>query len=256
MTLLETRNLDVTVAGIRVCRGLDLRIRPGECWGLLGRNGAGKTTLLHTLAGLRAPDAGAIRLGGDPMGELSRREIARRLGLLFQDTETSFPATVMEAALAGRHPHLGRWGWEGAEDRRLTEAALRAVGLDGMHRRRIETLSGGEQRRLAIATLLAQDPALALLDEPTNHLDPNHQTGMLRLLQKRMQSGGRAMLLILHDINLALRFCDHLLLLFGGGETLQGPASRVARREHLERLYGCRVAEIPGGPHGPVYLPA
>jgi len=255
-TLLKTTALSVEIGGKTVCAQLDVSIDAGQRWGLLGINGVGKTTLLHTLAGLRAPAQGNIHLGGALLDELPRRHIAQHIGVLLQHDNDAFPGTVLETVLTGRHPWLGQWQWEGEQDRMLASAALKDVGLDGFEQRQLNTLSGGERRRLALATLFTQDPKLFLLDEPTNHLDPHHQISLLGLLDQRVAdaANGQASLMILHDINLATRFCDHLILLFGEGETLRGPAKDILNIETLTRLYGHPVIAVDG-PNGPVYLP-
>jgi iron complex transport system ATP-binding protein len=254
MRLLETQGLEIEVGGQRLCRGLDLRLEPGQCWALLGRNGAGKTSLLHTLAGLRPACGGEIVLEGQPLARLGRRQIARRLGLMFQDSADPFPASVLETALLGRHPHLGPWGREDAEQLELARRALAQVGLEALEQRQVASLSGGERRRLALASLLTQDPRLALLDEPVNHLDLPQQQLQLQLLRRRCAQG-KAVLMVLHDINLALRFCTHLLLLYGDGRHDQGPSEQVAERERLERLYGHPLVELEG-PRGRLLVPA
>jgi iron complex transport system ATP-binding protein len=254
MSRLEAKQLGVRIGAVEVCNRLDLRINEGETWGVLGRNGAGKTTLLHTLAGLRRPALGCVMLDGTPLPRLSRRRIARHIGVLPQDHEDAFPASVLETALIGRHPYLGPLQWEGATDYAAARAALRAVGLEGMEARGIATLSGGERRRLGIATLLAQDPHVLLLDEPTNHLDFHHRILILDLLTERTRAGAKSMLLVLHDPNLAVRYCDHFLLLYDGGETLQGTAAEVLTQPNLERLYGHPLQALPG-PRGTVWLP-
>jgi ABC-type cobalamin/Fe3+-siderophores transport system ATPase subunit len=124
--ILAARGLDVTIAGKRICDGLDLTVAAGDCWAILGRNGAGKTTLLHTLAGLRAPAAGTIELLGRSVSVMTRRELARLRGVLPQDDSDAFPATVLETVLIGRHPHLSRWQWEGPDDIRVARDALEA----------------------------------------------------------------------------------------------------------------------------------
>ena len=151
MYLLETRDLRVQIADTLVCQGLDLQIEPGQCWGLLGRNGVGKTTLLHTLAGLHPAIEGQVLLNGNDIMGLPRQHVACHLGLLPQDSKDPFPATVFETALIGRHPHLGRWGWEGVKDHQQARDALAACGLGDLEKRQTQTLSGGERRRLAIA---------------------------------------------------------------------------------------------------------
>ena len=254
MARLETSGLDVHIGTTRVCRQLDLHFNAGERWAILGRNGAGKTTLLHTLAGLRRPDNGTVKLDGATLDTLSRQRVARRIGVLLQDHLDAFPANVMETVLIGRHPYLGALQWEGPDDYAMARAALHAVGLDGMEDRNVATLSGGERRRLGIATLLTQDPAVLLLDEPTNHLDVHQQIRILDLLQSRAQAEHKTLLLVMHDLNLALRYCDRFLLLFGAGETAQGSADVVLTRPILERLYGHPMYALQG-PQGPVWLP-
>jgi iron complex transport system ATP-binding protein len=251
---LEARGLAVTIAGKTVCRSLDLALAPGQCWALLGVNGVGKTTLLHTLGGLRPPAGGEVRLLGQPLAHLPRRAIARRLGLVLQAPSDTFPATVLDTALIGRHPHLGPWGWETQADRQQARGALATVGLAGLEGRDVVSLSGGERRRLAIATWLTQDPLVGLLDEPLSHLDLAHQVRLMAHLAGLAREGGKALLMALHDVNLAARFCDHALLLLGEGEALAGPAGTVLLREHLQRAYGYPLLEL-ATPHGAAWLP-
>jgi iron complex transport system ATP-binding protein len=254
MPRLEAQQLDIRIGGIDICRRLDLHIDAGQSWGVLGRNGSGKTTLLHTLAGLRTPEGGGVHLDGLALSSLGRRSIARQIGLLPQDHQDAFPASVMETVLIGRHPHLRPLEWERTADYAAARDALRAVGLENMESRAIATLSGGERRRLGIATLLVQDPRVLLLDEPTNHMDLHHQILILDLLRARALSGAKSLVLVLHDPNLALRFCDHFLLLYGDGETLQGSAAAVLTQPNLERLYGHRLESLQS-PRGTVWLP-
>jgi len=234
---LGTRQLTVTAGERVLIRDLDLVLEAGQRWAILGPNGSGKTTLLHTLAGLRPPLSGHMELDGRPLETLERREIARRLGLMPQDTPDPFPATVLETALIGRHPHLSRWQWEGPADRRLALAALETVGLADSAHRSVSSLSGGERRRLAFATLLVQDPPLLLLDEPTNHLDFPHQHAVLRQVSQLTRQG-RCAAMSLHDVNLASRYCSHALFLHGDGRSEQGTIGEMLTSAKLERLYG------------------
>ncbi len=254
MTLLETNALEVVIGSTTVCHDLDLAINAGERWCILGRNGAGKTTLLLTLAGLRPPQSGNIALRQQPLSALSRRQVARQLGILFQEQADVFPANVLDTVLTGRHPWLGPLQWESDTDRAKARTALQAVGLADIEQRVITTLSGGERRRLGIATLLTQDPQLLLLDEPTNHLDVHHQIRTLQLLGDLAADGNRALLLVMHDLNLATRYCDRFLLLFGDGETTQGDATAVLTRPNLERLYQHPLLPLQG-PQGQVWIP-
>ena len=250
MSLLSCTGLDVSIAGIRVARNLELELRAGEIWGLLGPNGAGKTTLLKSLAGLVAPDAGTVHLGGEDIASMSRRQVAQRLGMLQQHTVYLFDSSVREIALTGRHPHLRGWDRESAADIQRAESALQTVDLEGFAHRGVTTLSGGESRRLAFAALLVQDPDVLLLDEPTNHLDLRHQLQIMSTTSKLVAGGSRMAMAALHDIDLAARYCSHVLLLFGGGCWQAGPTRDVLGEETLQRLYGCEVGmvETPSGP--------
>jgi len=255
MSLLATRDLHIEIGDKRIGDGIDLAVEPGEAWAVLGSNGSGKTTLLHTLAGLRPPARGEIRLADRPLDAWSRRAIACHLGILLQDSDDPFPATVMETALIGRHPHLGPWQWEGPEDHAIARQALAEVELTGFEQRGVETLSGGERRRLALATLRVQDPRLALLDEPTNHLDLHHQIRLLGQLRERSREREGALLMALHDVNIAARFCDHALMIFADGEILHGPAEELLRADYLTCLYHHPIEEVAGNGQR-AFLPA
>jgi len=253
--LLQTTALDVSVGGRVVCNGLNLSLRPGESWAVLGRNGTGKTTLLHTLAGLRHPESGEIRLAGTPIDQLPRRAVAQQLGLLTQESADLFPTRVLDTVLIGRHPHLPPLAWEGGAELAIATEVLAKVGLSGMEARDVRTLSGGERRRLSIATLLLQAPRVALLDEPANHLDVAHLVGLLGMLRERVKSDAGTQMMVLHDVNLALRYCDHALLLFGDGSTTSGPVDKVINADTLQHLYGHPLAAVVG-PHGRAWLPS
>jgi iron complex transport system ATP-binding protein len=235
--------LTVVVGGRRVCAAIDGEVRAGEVLAVLGPNGAGKTTLLATLAGLREPASGRVALSGDDLRVLPRRRIAQRLGIMLQHTDDPFPATVLETALIGRHPHIGLWMWESAEDVARARAALAAVDLAGFEEREVATLSGGERRRLAAAMVLVQDPQVFLLDEPTDGLDPRHAAQSLAAF-RALADSGRCVVIALHDVDEAARICDRVLLLFGDGQTLFGPAAEVLTPANLERLYGVPHAAI------------
>ena len=240
---LAGRSLGVAVNGRRLVNALDFEARGGEFVAVLGRNGVGKTLTLHTLAGLRTPSAGTVELDSRGLAAWSGRERARRLALLPQTTEDPFPSTVFDTALIGRHPHLPFWQWEGREDFARARAALAAVGLAGLEARAVESLSGGERRRLAIATLLAQDAAVCLLDEPTNHLDPQHRNEVLDLFRARADAG-LLVIATLHDATLAARHADRVLLLHGDGRWQFGDAATTLCTANLSELYRVPVEEL------------
>jgi iron complex transport system ATP-binding protein len=249
MQTLTTRELVIDIPGRPDGYPLDLNIEPGQIWGVLGPNGAGKTTLLHTIAGLRAPRSGSLLLGEQSTAAMKRRVLSQQLGLVFQDRQDGFPATVLETALIGRHPWLSPWQMESADDVAMAERALEALDVLHLKDRLVNTLSGGERQRVAIATLMTQAPHTWLLDEPTNHLDLHHQVSVLQLLTEQARSG-RSVFMCLHDLNLAARWCDHLLLLFPNGEACWGAAERMLVPSALERLYDQELlaVEVDGTP--------
>ena len=253
MTVLTTQQLVIDIPGRSAGFGLDLTLAPGQVWGILGPNGAGKSTLMHTLAGLRPPRSGNVRLDDRTVSTLPRRQVAQRLGLLFQDHHDGFPATVLETALIGRHPFLSPWQSETADDLLRAQAALANLGLAELESRLVSTLSGGERQRVALATLLTQDPAIWLVDEPTNHLDLHHQVEVMALLAERARAG-RTVVMCLHDLNLAARWCDHLLLLYPNGDACWGEADSMLVPGALERLYGqaLQTLDMDGVP---VFMP-
>ena len=240
---LSCQHVAVSIGGHRVVRGLNLEFNAGEVWGLLGCNGSGKTTLLNTLAALREPDAGSVLINGKNIHKMPRYELARQLGLLQQHTSYVFDATVLQSALIGRHPYLGYWQQESSSDIELARSALKEAGLLELDNRNVTSLSGGEARRLAFATIQVQDPAFMLLDEPSNHLDLHHQNQLMRLVQSATNRGDKLAIAALHDVNLAARYCSHVLLLYGDGEFEAGTCAALLDSGRLSRLYHHKVGE-------------
>ena len=241
--VLRALGLSVRAGARELVQGLSVEFAAGELIAILGRNGSGKTLTLHTLAGLRAPAAGTVSLDDVPLPQLRRRALALRLGLLPQDIEEAFVTTALETVLIGRHPHLSLWQWEGADDERIAREALRAVDMEELALRRNDTLSGGEQRRVAVAALLAQQPSIFLLDEPTNHLDPHHQLAVLGLFHA-LASAGHTVITTLHDPTLAARFADRALLLYGDGRWMLGPVATALTAASLSELYFTPMVEL------------
>jgi iron complex transport system ATP-binding protein len=224
-------------AGERVLvRDLSLSLHAGEVLAILGRNGCGKSLTLHALAGLNAPQSGRVLLHGEALPTMSRRRIALQLGLLPQDREESLALSALESVLIARHPHLSLWQREGPQDLAIAEASLARLGLAHCATRLMSTLSGGEQRRAAVAALLAQAPQIYLLDEPSNHLDPHHQIEILGLFRELCEQGA-CVVTTLHDPTLAERFADRALLLYGDGRYTLGSSAEVLTPEALSELY-------------------
>ena len=249
MTSLACQSLDVSIAGKNICSKLNLELEPGQFWGLLGPNGIGKTTLLKCMAGLSPPDSGNVLLENQGIENLPRRVVARLLGMLQQHTVYVFDASVLETAMTGRHPHLAYWEREGPKDKQKALDAIRVVDLAGFETRSVTGLSGGEARRLAFASLIVQEPAILLLDEPTNHLDMKHQIRIMNQVGKQVIGGNRSAMIALHDVNLAARYCTHIVMLLGQGDWQAGPVAELLNRENLERLYQCpvEVVQTSGG---------
>ena len=164
--------------------------------------------------------------------------------LMPQINEEAFPGSVLETVLTGRHPHLELWQWESEQDRQLARDALTRVDLDGFEQRNLLSLSGGERRRLYIATLLVQQPQLYLLDEPANHLDLRHQHQILGHLQQLAHEDQKSVIMVLHDPNLAVRYCDHVLLMHEDGTVEGGTSESLMTEERLGRLYGYPIRKI------------
>ena len=242
MSLMSCNTLTVKIANTLVCENLSLSMNTGENWAILGMNGSGKTTLLHTIAGLLPPQTGEIKLNDSNINTLSRRDVARQLSLLMQHQEDHFPGSVLETILIGRHPHLKSWQWESDDDKKIAIDALTLVGLKDFAERSILTLSGGERQRVALATLLVQQTKVRLLDEPVNHLDIHQQHEVMKILTSNNEE--MTSLFVLHDVNLANKYCDHALLMFGNGKTLSGSCENVLTEKNLSDLYQHPIKEI------------
>ena len=255
MSLLACQQLDIKVPGRTLISHLDWDIETGQFWLVLGRNGSGKTSLLQSLAGLREIQQGEIHLQQQPLQQYRRIEIAQRMAILFQQQESGFPVTVLESAMAGRHPHRNFWGWPTEDDQQFVLDAFAQMDLLPLAHHPVDSLSGGERRRLELATLLVQDPALFLLDEPTNHLDLHHQIDMLKCFRELATEQRRCVVMASHELNLGLRYCSHALLLYGNGEWEAGKADELINTERLEKLYQ-HPMQAHTTRHGDIYLPA
>jgi iron complex transport system ATP-binding protein len=224
-------------------RDVSIDVPRGSLTGLLGPNGCGKTTLLRLLAGILTPASGTVTLSERPLQELSRREIARLLALVPQETHPAFDYTALEMVLMGRHPHLGLFELEGPHDLRVAHDALAATGTDHLADRAYMTLSGGEKQRVVIASALAQSSDVLLLDEPTASLDLGYQLDVASLLSELNRERGVTMLLATHDLNLAASVCDRLILLREGRVIAQGKTTDVLTASRVREIYGV-VADV------------
>jgi iron complex transport system ATP-binding protein len=236
-----------------VLLGVSCEVGPGDFLAIIGPNGAGKSTLVRLAAGLLRPRGGRVLLDGRPIEALPRREVARRLALVPQETSLAFPFRALEIVLMGRHPHLGPWQIESAADRDLARRALERVGLAGLEGRRFHEMSGGERQRLVLARAIAQQAPILLLDEPTAFLDLRHQVAIYDILAD-LSEAGSAVVVVTHDVNLAGAYCRRALALRDGRVRAVGPPAEVFHPDLLEEVYGVPLRAIESPDGGPPYL--
>jgi len=237
---LAARGLTYRHAGGAGVEQIDLEIRAGEVVGLLGPNGAGKSTLVRLLSGVLAPQDGTVALGGDALGELTARERARRLAVVPQEPVFELPFTVLEVALLGRHPHVATAAFESAQDLELARRALERCGVAELADREIGTLSSGERQRVVFARALAQQTPVLLLDEPASFLDLRFQVELFDRVRE-LAAERRAVLAVLHDLNLAAEYCDRVVLLRGGRIFAAGNAAETLTYTNLTEVYDTEI---------------
>lgn len=222
--------------------GVSLSVGPGEFHAVLGPNGSGKTTLVRIALGALTPLGGRADVNGVPASRWPRQDLARLVGVVPQREDNLFPQRVRETVLLGRYPHLTLWGRERAEDHDAVDRALAACDVLHLADRWLWTLSGGEYQRVRIARALAQEPKLLVLDEPAVSLDLKHEMGLFELVLGLVHAQGLGVLMITHDLNLAARFADSLLLLEGGRPVASGAPGEVLTQQTVETVFSWPVA--------------
>ncbi|MBP2299271.1 ABC transporter ATP-binding protein [Azospirillum picis] len=251
--MLTVRALSVHRGGRALLDGVGFTARCGAVTGLIGPNGVGKSTLLRAVAGLPPQDAtvrgGSLLFDGRPLPTMAR-ERARLVGFLPQGHAVHWPLTVRRTVELGRLPHLGPLGRLRPEDHTAVERVMAATGIDGLSQRPVTGLSGGERARVMLARVLAGEAPLLLADEPAASLDPGHQLRLMEVLRAEAVERDRAVLVVLHDLSLAARCCDHLVLLKPGGGCAAGPTPAVLDPALLREAYGIpfAVTEAAGVP--------
>ncbi|HLK46285.1 MAG TPA: ABC transporter ATP-binding protein [Acidimicrobiales bacterium] len=215
---------------------VSLSVRAGELLAVLGPNGAGKSTLLRVIAGLLAPTEGTIRLFGAPIGGLSRREVARQVAVVAQSEEVAFGYTVTDVVTMGRAAHQDAWMRSKAEDLAIVLRAMQRCDVRELAERPVADLSGGEQKRVALARALAQAPRLLLLDEPTAFLDVRHQVALFDLLDEEVRAG-LACVVVMHDLNLAAQYASRVALMKAGRLVAAGKVEEVMTYNGLREVF-------------------
>ncbi len=240
----EVSGVGFRVPGQTLLDQIDLRLRPGRLYGLIGHNGSGKTTLLKLLARQQTPTTGRITFDDVPLADWSQRELARRIGYMAQQPPEATGLTVGELAALGRYPWHGAIGRFTAGDRASVNEALRLTEMDDLAERLVDTLSGGERQRAWLAMLVAQDSRCMLLDEPISALDVAHQMDVMQRIRHLCHGRGLTVVVVLHDVNIAARFCDDLVALHGGQRVVTGTPAEVVQPQMLERIYGVPMGVV------------
>ena len=239
--MLEVRNITINYGECAVVEDISFALEAGKVIALLGANGAGKTTLLKALNASLPIFKGAIFLSGKDLSDYSRREIARRITVIAQETETKFPVSVLEFVLAGRFAHGAAFGWETDRDLQIAQESLQICDLKNYENRQMNRLSGGERQRVVLARALATEAKILLLDEPTANLDLAHQALLFRLVRERCETGDASAIVITHDLNLASEFADEIVLLKNGRIIAKGAPDAVLTEENLQTVFNVNV---------------
>ena len=255
--MLKIENLSVDYGSRRVLHEISLSVQSGEILALIGPNGAGKSTLIRAVSGVIPARGGQIRTNGDTFSALTPIQRARYLAVVPQAISLPPAFTVWETVLMGRTPHLGFLGQTSRADEALARRALERVHADELSERRVGELSGGERQRILLARALCQSTPILLLDEPTAHLDLQYQVSLLDLVRKLVREDNLAVLIALHDLNLAARYADSVALMVAGRITALGSPREVLTPDLISHAY-CLPVQVVEHPFagGPLVLPA
>ncbi|HEV6953640.1 MAG TPA: ABC transporter ATP-binding protein [Promicromonospora sp.] len=245
MTTLRAESVSLGYDGLRVIEGLDLTLPDGKITAVVGPNACGKSTLLRGMARLHPLDGGRVTLDGADIGSMSRKELARRVGMLPQSSVAPDGVRVAELVARGRYPHQGWFGRHSSDDDAVVATALESTGVAEIADRPVAELSGGQRQRVWIAMVLAQQTDIVLLDEPTTFLDVRHQLDLLDLLTELNRERGTTVAMVLHELNLAARYADHLVVMAGGRIVAEGAPGDVLTRQVVDEAFGLRAQVVP-----------
>lgn len=242
MYALQIKDLEFGYGKGLVIKGIDFNVEKGKFISIIGPNGSGKSTLLKTLNNIYNPSKGNIVLEDKDIKTYKKRDLAKKIALVPQDTNIDYDFTVEDIVMMGRHPYKNRFEKENSNDYKIVEESLKMTNTLKLRKRPITEISGGERQRVIIAKALAQNPSTILLDEPTSNLDINHQIDILSLLRFLNNKKNTTVILVIHDINLAARYSDEIILLHDGKILGKGKPEEVITRDNIEMAYGMKVA--------------
>ncbi|MEJ9280320.1 MULTISPECIES: heme ABC transporter ATP-binding protein [Ureibacillus] len=237
---LAIEHVSCTIMETSIIQDISIHIKDGQFVGIIGPNGSGKSTLLKIASRILKPNAGAVRLDGQHLYELSPKKAAQEIAVVSQETSLTFDFSVQEIVLMGRNPHKRLFQSDTDEDLRIVNEALERVGMQGYEERSFMSLSGGEKQRVLIARALAQQAKLIILDEPTNHLDIRHQLQLMDLVKKLNVT----VLAALHDLNLASNYCDYLYVIQNGQVVMSGTPESVLTKDRIREVFGVETEII------------
>jgi iron-chelate-transporting ATPase len=249
--MFELSQIAFAVPGRQLLQPLDLALAPRRVTGLIGHNGSGKSTLLKILARQQPPSAGTARFEGKPLRDWADRAFARKVAYLPQQPPAAAGLLVKELVALGRYPWHGALGRFGAADRAKVAEAIELTDIAPFADRLVDTLSGGERQRVWLAMLVAQDAECLLLDEPISALDVAHQIEVLSLVHRLSQSKGLGVVVVLHDVNMAARFCDDIIALHSGRLIARGAPAAILRPDRLQAIYGIPMGVLANPAGGP-----
>ncbi|NVC93545.1 Fe(3+) dicitrate ABC transporter ATP-binding protein FecE [Vibrio natriegens] len=244
--MIAANNLNVSYGDKIIIEALNLTLPKGKITALIGPNGCGKSTLLKTLARINMPTKGEVLLNGKALKSYSDKHLAQEMSLLPQVLETPEGITVRRLVEYGRSPYLSHWGKLGEHDKNMVASAMRETGVDDLAEQTVESLSGGQRQRAWIAMILAQDTNIVMLDEPTTYLDLSHQMELMKIMRE-MNNKGKTVIVVLHDLNQACRYCNHLVVLKKGQLVAQGTPHDVFTQNLLKDVFSldARVIQDP-----------
>lgn len=253
--ILECCSIDFSYGKTQILHDISFDVEPGLFYAILGKNGSGKTTLLHCLNGILQPGSGLIKIDGQNMASMSRRQIAKQISLVPQEKMDLFPFRVIDVVVMGRAPFLGMTETPGEKDYKLAMDALKMLDSEKLAECNFNRISGGERQIALLAAALVQAGRIMLLDEPTNHLDFNNQYRLLLMVKELCRKENRAVIATMHDPNMAMLFADRVIMIKNGRIIVKGTAGEIMTAENIGRLYGTKTVDMANMKERHFFLP-